>query len=227
MRRLLKASVIFIILATSLAGLAPVAAQQPTTTPQPYDPERDFNITRLVGDSEFVVSLFPDGKLDFYEIKDGVGVFLGSTAPGWRDDTRGAGLIDRHVGPDGFSATLESLGGGSYAATLFDASGSRAVRRIFTGQGPTAQEVASSAGTVVTTTTTTTATTTTVTAGIGDNGSMVYATGTVVNNVYFVARGDHLYRIALRFNTTLGALQALNYIPNVNYIQEGQAIRIQ
>jgi LysM repeat protein len=198
-------------------------AVTPGFAQQPYDPEKQFNIIRLVGESEFVVSLFPDGKLEFFEIKDGRGIFLGSTPPGWRDDTRPAGLIARHVGPDGFSATLEYLGNGNYAATLFQPSGSQAVRRIFAGQGPSVQEIAAAGG-IVTTTTTTTPTTVT---GIIDNGPTVYATGVLIDNIYFVARGDHLYRIALRFNTNLGALQALNYIPNVNHIEVGQAIRIR
>jgi hypothetical protein len=210
--------VIILTVILMLTAIAPSAAQEP------YDPEAELNIVRLVGDSAFVVSLFPDGKLDFYEIVDGRGVFLGTTAPGWHNPTSAPGLIDRHVGPDGFSATLEYLGNGNYAATLFDASGSRSVRRIFAGQGPSAQEVAAASGT---TTTTTAATTTTTSTGILDNGPSVYATGTLVNNVYFVARGDHLYRIALRFNTNLGTLQALNAIPNVNHIEVGQAIRIR
>jgi hypothetical protein len=217
MPRYLKVSAV--ILTVLLTVIAPSAAQEP------YDPEAELNIVRLVGDSEFVVSLFPDGKLDFYEIVDGRGVFLGTTAPGWHNPTSAPGLIARHVGPDGFSATLEYLGNGNYAATLFDASGSRSVRRIFAGQGPSAQEIA--AATTTTTTTSTATTTTTTAAGIVDNGPSVYATGTLVNNVYFVARGDHLYRIALRFNTNLGTLQALNAIPNVNHIEVGQAIRIR
>ena len=44
--------------------------------------------------------------------------------------------------------------------------------------------------------------------------------------VYTVVRGDTLFRIARRFNTTLSAILAINTIPNPNLIFPGQKINI-
>lgn len=50
------------------------------------------------------------------------------------------------------------------------------------------------------------------------------ATGGASGNLYVVRPGDTLYSIALRFNTTIGALAQLNGIVNPNRIQAGQRL---
>ncbi len=44
---------------------------------------------------------------------------------------------------------------------------------------------------------------------------------------YTVNWGDNLFRIALRFGTTVGKLQALNGIANPNYVQWGRTICVR
>jgi spore germination protein len=44
--------------------------------------------------------------------------------------------------------------------------------------------------------------------------------------VYRVQPGDTLYAIALRFNTTIAALEAANDLPNPNRLDVGQEIII-
>ena len=44
---------------------------------------------------------------------------------------------------------------------------------------------------------------------------------------YRVQRGDTLYRIAVRFHTTVAALASLNGIPNTNQIYAGQSLCVR
>ena len=62
----------------------------------------------------------------------------------------------------------------------------------------------------------------------GDNGSSQYATGTfnATTNTYTIAPGDHLFRIALRFNLSLTALQTANNIADVDIIYAGTTLTI-
>ena len=54
------------------------------------------------------------------------------------------------------------------------------------------------------------------------------AGGAAYSNYYTIKRGDTLSALARKFNTTIGALMALNpHIKNANLIYEGDTIRIR
>jgi hypothetical protein len=207
----------------------------PTSAQEPYDPEAELGIVRLIGTPEFVVSLLPDGALHYYAIRrNSSGFLVGVTPPGWRNDTLSPRLVDR-VSRATLTAELYNQGGGMYQAILYF-EGSVVEQGEFAGAGPvgsgvivradnrTAQTIpfpntapASNLSPVITTFGP---------FGARDNGASARASGSFDGTFYTVAPGDNLYRIALRFNTTFAVLMSLNNIPNPNLIYAGQRIRI-
>jgi LysM repeat protein len=62
--------------------------------------------------------------------------------------------------------------------------------------------------------------------GVFDRGPSLNANGTVSGNVYTVAAGDHLSRIAQRFGVPMNTIIAANNIQNPNKLLPGQRILI-
>jgi LysM repeat protein len=218
------------IILVGILGMEPALAQEP------YDPEKELGIVRVVGTPDFVVSLFQDGTIHYYAIRGRRNGFLvGVTPPGWRNDTLSPRLIDsvrRNVNV----AELYNLGGGEYRAILYE-DGIQIDSGTFAGAGPvgsgiivrqdrfTAEtvpfpETAPSSNLPTTSTSPSTASS-------GDKGASDRANGSFDGTFYTVVSGDNLFRIALRFNTTFGALMRLNNISNANLIYAGQRLRIR
>ncbi|MFP4322368.1 MAG: LysM peptidoglycan-binding domain-containing protein [Anaerolineales bacterium] len=224
-----------------LLAVAPFAsAQTPTPTPTPTVPPGppppapfeasagipdENGVVRLVAENDFIVALQPDFSLDYYEIFDSQGRFLGSTPPGWRRDNGPTGLIDRIVAANGNIVELSYLGERRYLAVLIAPSGSVRVRQAFEPgfvppeTPPVAANPASFAPTPMPSTVTTTS-------GIFDTGPAPRAAGTFDGTFYTVAPGDNLYRISIRFNTGILTLAQRNNIANPNSIHAGQRLRI-
>ena len=191
---------------------------------------------RLVTNPNFVVSLLRDGTLHYYYIlPNSQGYLVGYTPPGWRNDTLPPRLVDR-VERNNLAAELYNLGAGRYRAILY-ANGAEFVRGEFAGQGAVGSGFISRSGGVGVTTSfnpsdpppNVSGVSTVSTGGLSssrDKGVSARAAGSFDGTFYTVARGDNLYRIALRFNTTFGALMAVNRIPNANLIYAGQRLRI-
>ena len=189
---------------------------------------------RLVTNPAFVVSLLKDGTLHYYYIQsNSQGFLVGYTPPGWRNDTLPPRLVDR-VERNNLAAELYNLGGGRYRAVLY-ANGAEFVRGEFAGQGAVGSGfIARSGGTGVTTSFNPSdpppiVSGSSIVYGVissRDNGVSSRAAGTFDGTFYTIARGDTLYRIALRFNTTFSVLMAANSIPNANVIYAGQRLRI-
>jgi LysM repeat protein len=212
-----------------LLGVLPAMAQEP------YDPEAVLDIVRVVGTPYAVVSLMPDGALHYYAIHPTTseGILVGVTPPGWRNDTLSPRLIDQ-VSRGGLTAQLFNLGAGRYQAILYF-NGGELDKGEFSGAGPVGSGVIVRANNQLATTipfpntappSNLSGTTTTATGSRRDNGASDRANGAFDGSYYIVARGDNLYRIALRFNTTFAALMRLNNISNANLIYAGQRLRI-
>lgn len=180
---------------------------------------------RIVEDPNLVVFLESNNALVFYEINgNSEGVLVGAIQPGWRNDAAPGGLISRIVRGDGVAAELYHNEGSTYTALLRNANGSERVQRSFT-----APARVPNGGAVVTTTVVQQPPPTanqSAPSSSGDNGASARANGTFDGTYYTVAAGDYLYRIALRFNTTVGAIQAANSLANPNRIEVGQRLRI-
>lgn len=163
---------------------------------------------RIIGTPDYVVFLKDDGSLEYYEVINSVGFFIGFTPPGWRNDRLGQQLIHVATRADGARAELWHKEADIYYVDMYRADGSLIGSGTFSaagipgGQFGFAPQTPPSSTTTVTTTTTTTAT------------------------VYTVVRGDTLYRIARRFGVSISAIMAANGITNANLIYAGQRLII-
>jgi hypothetical protein len=184
---------------------------------------------RVVNNSNFVVFLKNDGSLEYYEVVNSQGFFIGRTPPGWRNDNLGRQLIQAVSNPQGARAELWHFAADQYFVDFY-----RSGSATFLGSGTfSAAGVATGTGVVTAAPVVTPAPVTqppaapVVRGPVRDNGVSLRATGSYDGTFYTVAAGDNLYRIALRFNTTLGVLQAANGISNPSRIHAGQRLRIQ
>lgn len=184
---------------------------------------------RVIATPFFVTILLNDGRLEHYEIVESQGRLIGVTPAGWRNDSLGRVLLHVSRRGDGARAELWHLVNDLYAVEFYRADGSLIGNSQFSAQGVAAGQgiignpqaelhPEPQASEIITTTTT-------------HQSSILNifqrTRGYFDGTYYTVAAGDNLFRIALRFNTTLGALQALNGIPDPNQIYVGQRIRVR
>jgi len=159
---------------------------------------------RIIGKPDMVVFLKDDGSLEYYEVIKSVGYQIGVTPPGWRNDRTGVGQLIHSVSrADGARAELRHQQNDIYSVELFNASGGLIERGEFSARG-----IPGGQGNFFTTTTTTT----------------VQTTPHYVD--YWVVRGDTLYKLAVRYHTTIGAIMQANNLTNPNVIYAGQYLRI-
>jgi hypothetical protein len=223
----MKPFFVLVLLVFMLSSIFPVFAQDPTATPAPQNNEAALGIRRVIGSNELVVALLPSGVLEYYEIVDSKGLLIGITPAGWRNDSLGERVVQRVSRADGTTAELAYIGNTRYSVTLFNRYGSQVTRQIFSADG-----IASGTGIVASTNIVPASSTqfvvTTIPSytAVVDSGTFNRAQGTFDGTYYVVAAGDNLYRIALRFKTTLRNLQTLNNISNANLIYAGQRLRI-
>lgn len=244
----------FIVMLSLLLALSGTAVLQAAENAPEYSPTADQERgTRVIGNPNFVVFLYDDGSLEYYEVINSQGFYIGFTRPGWRNDRLGLRALIDSVSNGSVSANLFYLGNSIYGVELYRggallSSGSFSAAGIPGGQGAFAGGAAGASGsgataqgsTVVNTQTTivtsgnnSVSTTTTVNVGPSatagsDIGVRSRANGhfNASTRIYTVARGDTLAGIARRFNVSISALAGANGIGNVNVIFAGQALRI-